>query len=236
MKRTTTDPGLVARLLRLIEFSDSALPVGGFSFSGGVETAIGEGLVRDAETLEAYVQVMVEQGAACDGVAALEAHRGVVSEDWTRAYEADRRIWLCKAGEENRRMSCRMGHKLTELAERIYPCVEVQRWCEALRRGEINGCYPSTQGLLFAAVGLGEEALFAAYAYGVANPILSAALRLMRITHFATQQILFRLAPRVESLYEQVRDLSLEEMHLFAPEADWLASLHEQGERRIFMN
>ena len=42
----------ITRLMRLLEFSDSAFPVGTFSFSNGLETAAFEGIVYDAQTLE----------------------------------------------------------------------------------------------------------------------------------------------------------------------------------------
>ena len=35
----------ITRLMRLLEFSDSAFPVGTFSFSNGLETAAFEGIV-----------------------------------------------------------------------------------------------------------------------------------------------------------------------------------------------
>ena len=41
-------------VMRLLEFTDSAFPVGTFSFSNGLETAAEEGLVYDAATLEQY--------------------------------------------------------------------------------------------------------------------------------------------------------------------------------------
>ena len=37
----------ITRLMRLLEFSDSAFPVGTFSFSNGLETAAFEGIVYD---------------------------------------------------------------------------------------------------------------------------------------------------------------------------------------------
>ena len=40
----------VCELFRLMEFSDSALPVGGFSFSCGVETATACGMIHDEES------------------------------------------------------------------------------------------------------------------------------------------------------------------------------------------
>ena len=39
-------------VMRLLEFTDSAFPVGTFSFSNGLETAAEEGLVYDAAKLE----------------------------------------------------------------------------------------------------------------------------------------------------------------------------------------
>ena len=62
-------------LARLLEFTDSAFPVGTFSFSNGLETAAETGLVHDAATLEEYTQDIVRQTAFTDGVAALHAYR-----------------------------------------------------------------------------------------------------------------------------------------------------------------
>ena len=62
-------------VMRLLEFTDSAFPVGTFSFSNGLETAAEEGLVHDAATLEQYTQDIVRQAAFTDGVAALHAFR-----------------------------------------------------------------------------------------------------------------------------------------------------------------
>ncbi len=58
------------QLIRLLEFADSAFPVGTFSFSNGLETAAEEGLVHDAATLEAYTRDIVRQTARTDGIAA----------------------------------------------------------------------------------------------------------------------------------------------------------------------
>lgn len=48
-------------VMRLLEFTDSAFPVGTFSFSNGLETAAEEGLVHDAATLEQYTQDIVRR-------------------------------------------------------------------------------------------------------------------------------------------------------------------------------
>ena len=44
----------VATLSHLMQLCDSALPVGGFSFSCALESAVAQGVVRDEATLEEF--------------------------------------------------------------------------------------------------------------------------------------------------------------------------------------
>ena len=66
--------------------------------------------------------------------------------------------------------------------------------------------------------------------------VLGAALRCVRVSHYDTQRILYRLGDRTDSLYDEIRDMTIDEMHAFAPQADILASMHEKGSSRMFMN
>ena len=66
--------------------------------------------------------------------------------------------------------------------------------------------------------------------------VVSAALRCVRVSHYDTQRILYRLAGETDSLYEQARSMTLDQMHAFVPEMDILASMHEKGKMRMFMN
>lgn len=230
------EPSTVARLLHLVEFSDSAFPVGAFSFSNGLETAADRGVVHDAATLEEYARTMAVQAAFSDGVAALCACRAARAGDFDGAAAADARVWASKPGDENRRMTQRMGRKLTELSERLLADPFAAAWSAAVRENRTPGCYPVAQAVLFAAAGLDEESLFASHQYGVVNLILSAALRCVRVSHYDTQAILFRLGDLCDELYREARDMTLDEMHLFTPEADVLAAWHEKGNMRMFMN
>ena len=219
----------VARLLRLAEFSDSAFPVGAFSFSNGLETAADRGLVRDAASLEEYVRTMTVQAALC-------ARRAAAACDLEGVLTADARVWASKPGDENRRMTQRMGRKLTELSERLLADPFAATWAAAVRGERTPDCYPVAQAVLFAAAELDEESLFASHQYGVANLILSAALRCVRVSHYDTQAILYRLGDLCDELYREARDLTLDDMNLFTPEADVLAAWHEKGNMRMFMN
>jgi urease accessory protein len=81
-----------------------------------------------------------------------------------------------------------------------------------------------------------EQQLFVSQQYGVANMILSAALRCCKVTHYDTQQILFEIAQSISEQYDEIHLLSINDMYCFMPEADVFASLHEKGRIRMFMN
>lgn len=225
-----------ATVMRLLEFTDSAFPVGTFSFSNGLETAAEQGLVHDAATLEAYTQDIARQAAFTDGVAALHAWRSYHAGDHEGIREADRQAILCKMNAEARLMTRRMGKKLAELSRHIFSDPIVARWLEQIGSGQTPGTYPAAQGIVFAACGIGEKELFCSHQYGVINMVLSAALRCVRVSHFDTQRILFRMADQAEELYQEASDMEPEEMNTFVPQADILASLHEKGTKRLFMN
>lgn len=224
------------KMMRLLEFSDSAFPVGAFAFSNGLESASQSGIVHDAATLEAFTADLARQAAFTDGIAALHAFRSAAAGDYDGVAAADGELIRCKIGGEARRMLCRMGKKLGELAARIAPSPMISRWLEDIGSGAAAGTYPVGQGLLFAATGLSERALFCSHQYGVINMVLSASLRCVRVSHYDTQRILFSLAADAERLYAEVRPLPLEDMNAFVPRIDILASIHEKGSSRMFMN
>ena len=96
--------------MRLLEFSDSAFPVGTFSFSNGLESASFERIVHNAGSLEQYTRTVLQQTVHCDAIAALIAFRAATSNDYETIQEADRQIILCKMNAEARLMLTRMGN------------------------------------------------------------------------------------------------------------------------------
>ena len=238
MRRVTRheDDVRAATIMRLLEFTDSAFPVGTFSFSNGLETAAETGSVRDAATLEAYARTMARQAAFTDGIAAVQAFRSYGAGDFLGILEADRQAIICKMNAEARLMTCRMGKKLAELSKRIFDDEIRDRWQAYIADGNTAGTYPAAQGIVFAACGISEKGLFCSHQYGVLNMILGAALRCVRVSHYDTQRILFRMSDEIDTLYDEIRNADFEDIHAFNPQADIFASLHEKGDKRLFMN
>lgn len=226
----------MVRLARLLQFSDSTLPVGSFAFSNGLESALQTGVVRDPASLRSFVALVVRQAARMDGLTHLHAHRAALIGDAAAIRAADEALWCRRVGEEQQLMLARMGRKFAELALRIGDFPFLACWLEEIRAGRTPGCYPVGQAIALAHLGAREDEAFVVHQYGIAAMVLSAAVRLMRIDHLDTQRILFQTHGRVGEDYQAVRDLSLEEMAVFAPVFDVLVAHHTTTHVRLFMN
>ena len=229
-------PPNITELMRVLQFGDSVFPVGGFSFSNGLESAIQHHLVHDMETLRQFVMTATRQSASGDAIALLAAHRSAAAHDMTGVLRADTAIFNRKLNEEMRTMTVRMGKKLGEMANHLVHAPLVMDWLGHIERNETPGTYPVALGLLFAGVGLTEHDAFAVHQYGMASIILNASLRLMRIHHFDAQTILLEVNSSAEADYARVAGATLDEMATFSPSLDILAAVHVKAHIRMFMN
>lgn len=226
----------ITELMRVLQFGDSVLPVGAFSFSNGLESAIQHHIVHDTETLRQFVMTATSQSASADAIALLAAHRSACAHDMPGVLRADTALFNRKLNEEMRTMTVRMGKKLGELSNRLIHTPLLMDWLGHIERKETPGTYPVSLGLLFAELGLPEHEAFAVLQYGTASMMLSASLRLMRIHHFDAQSILLEVNTFTEAEYARVSGATLDEMATFSPSLDILAASHVKAHVRMFMN
>lgn len=223
-------------LLHLLQFGDSALPVGAFSFSNGLESAVQHNLVHDPDTLREFVMTTMHRSATSDGVAMLCAHRAHAAGDMAALLVIDRATYERKLDEETRLMAVRMGRKLSELADVVIGDKLNLDWLDRIRRGATAGTHAVSLAMALGALGIPRRDAFGVQQYGVATTVLSAALRLMRMSFLDTQKILLDTTATVAAAYDEVADAALDDMASFAPMTDILAAMHAKGRIRMFMN
>jgi len=230
------DSPVLNRLMSALQFGDSLLPTGSFSFSNGLESAVQQKIVRDLGTLAEFALTASRRSATTDGIALLAAHRGARVSDVGRVKEADHAALNRKLSAEARTMTVRMGRTLAELGTCVVSAPALGRFRAEVAGNRTPGTYPAALGVLFADLGSPEEDAFAVHQYGVAMTTLSASLRLMRIAPRDSQAILRQITSQTQELYAAVRDASLVDMASFAPMADILAAMHVRAHVRMFMN
>lgn len=75
---TTTDPGGDVALLRLMAWLSPAFPIGSFSYSHGLERAVHDGLVREADSLADWIAALITTGSGWNDAVLL-------AESWRQA-------------------------------------------------------------------------------------------------------------------------------------------------------
>lgn len=229
-------PGSAAALAHALQLGDSTFPIGAFSFSCGLESAVQKGVVADAATLFAFTRTACEQAARGDGIAVIAAHRATVTCDMDELTRIDEQVYARKLSHEMRMMTIRLGKKFTEMGAQVIDAPLISKWRACIDSAATPGCYPVALAMNFALQELPARAAFTVHQYGVATTILGAALRLMRISHIETQKILYALNGRAEADYERAAAARLADMSGYAPLTDILAAVHDKAHVRLFMS
>ena len=133
-------------------------------------------------------------------------------------------------------MTTRMGRKFSEIGTQITAAPLVLRWHERITTGATPGCYPVALAVNFAAQALPAHDAFVVHQFGVASTILSASLRLMKVSHVDTQRMMYELLSDVDDHYARAAAAQLSDMAGFAPVAEILAAVHVKAHVRLFMN
>ena len=228
--------GSIAFLSRMLQFGDSMFPIGAFAFSSGLESAIQEGVVTNAATLRAFARTALEQAARGDGIALIAAHRAATAGDVDTLTRIDAQVYARKLSDEARTMSVRMGKKFTEMGVEVVDAPLLRTWVDCIENSATPGCYPIALAINFAAQDLTASQAFIVHQYGVATTILGAALRLMKVSHIDTQNILYELGGQTEGMYATAAAARLSDMAGFAPLTEILAAIHTRAHVRLFMN
>ena len=223
-------------LMRLLQFGDSMLPVGAFAFSNGLEAAIQQRVVDDVDSLTQFVKTALGVAATTDGIALIDAHRAALAADVERIARADNAVAQRKLNEEMRTMTLRMGRKLAELLVHVAPTPLAEAWLTRIVTRATPGTFSVGLALVFATQGLSERHAFAAHQYGVATMMLSAALRLMKVSYLDGQAILRDVNALADDVYRQCAAATVDDMAAFVPLADILAAIHVKSHVRMFMN
>jgi urease accessory protein len=74
---------MVDPLYRLLAWLSPAYPIGAFSYSHGIETAVEEGLIKDRASLVTWLETVLADGTGrVDGALFAAAFRATAAKDW----------------------------------------------------------------------------------------------------------------------------------------------------------
>lgn len=202
--------------LRLLQLGDSALPIGGYSQSWGLEAAIDAGLVRDAFTLETWLRSWLRYAVGPgEGVVVAAVHRAAAVGDWSTAAEASELLRVSLTPPSLRAASRDLGGQLLLLAE---PWMWAKATTAALRQRPLaEWHHAAVFGALTAAAGAAPVEALRVYFHQAALGVLGAGVRTVPVGHTHGQQVLTRLHDDVAALADELADRPLHTAGSFCP-------------------
>jgi urease accessory protein len=220
-------------LLAAVQLADSALPIGRFVHSHGLEAWLRDNPSASESALADLVEAVVCEGVApLDGAVVAHAHRASSAEQLGLL---DQTLTARKLSPASRSASHACGRKLASIAPKLATGdVLVDELAGLVERRETDGNLAVVEGTLSRAMGLTPLEATVLELRGVAASLLSAAVRLGAMSPTAAQTIIARLTPLLASSAEHASTLGIEELRSATPELELYALAHSRAEGRLF--
>jgi urease accessory protein len=219
--------------LGALRLADSALPIGRYVHSGGFESLLaGWPGACDDEIAAAVAAYLIDSAGPLDGVAVASAH-GAATVSQLRGL--DRMVTARKLTPGARSASTSCGRQLAALAPLFTAAEPVGSYAAAVKRGEHDGNLPVVHGALCAALGLSAQEAVLIELRGAVSSLLSAAVRLGRLSALRSQIFQRELVPVIAEAAAAALACRPEDMRSTAPELDIAVLAHARLEARQFM-
>ncbi len=221
------------RLLAVLQHGDSFFPSGAASFSWGLETLCGDGLIGSTDDVHEFLEgQLLCRWASYDRPAVIAAHRAANDPD--RIAEIDEVLEAQTLAAELRNGSRRIGAALlgVHAALKTPGAADYQ---DRVRQRQAFGHAPAMQGFLWAAAGIPEDSASALSAHVQCVGLIGAALRLGIIGHLDAQMILKQVHPTINEILAAPAP-AFGNLAAFTPESEIAVMRHEVSESRLFAN
>jgi urease accessory protein len=219
----TTD----AALLQLIWLASPALPIGGFSYSEGLEAAVDHALVHDEHSAKAWLTEQLDMSLArADLAVAAQAIPAWRDGDARRIGELNAWVLQTRETAELRQQTEQMGRSLVLWLESVQP--------EVAARASHPLTYPIAFALAASAGAAAVRDCLLAFAFGWAENMMQAAIKSVPLGQSAGQRILSALAAEIPGAVDKALALADDGRQAFSPMLAILSARHETQYSRLF--
>lgn len=207
-------------LARLLQLASPALPVGAYSYSGGLEAAVEAGVVKDAATAERWIADVLEHAIASFDASLLFSLVACPEKEGT----LNDACLASRETSELRAETVQMGYSLCRLLKDL--------GLEGVPEGEV--AFPVAFAFAARSWGIAPRDAVQAYLWGWAENQVMAAVKAVPLGQTDGQRILLSIGSSLQSLCLRAEKAGEGEWVNFAPALAILSTMHETQYSRLF--
>ena len=221
-------------LFRLLAWLSPSYPIGAFSYSHGLETAIEEGFVDDLTSLNTWLQDVLEHGAGRnDALLLRSAYEACVNEDDRPLTETAELANAFQPSSELALETTAQGQAFLETTSAAWPSATLDR-LKQVHPG--RPALPVVVGCAAAGHGIPLKSILHGYLHAFTANLASAAVRLIPLGQTDGQRAIAAMERAIADTVSRVLTLEtpLEHMASNTIINDWCAMRHETQYTRLF--
>lgn len=249
MAATTTrvGPARTSDLVRLMWLASPALPIGGFSYSEGLEAAIDRTGLRTPTAVSAWLQAQLQLTLARSDLALVaQAIHAWRTRDLVRVQALNAWVLQTRESSELRLQTEQMGRSMMDWlrnqhvgddaddADADAACAAADADATALSRHCESPTYPVAFALAASLTGAPVADSLSSYAFGWAENMVQAAVKAVPLGQNAGQRILADLAKHITRAVADALERDDDSRQAFAPMLAILSAQHETQYSRLF--
>ena len=224
-----------AALLQLMQLASPALPVGGFSYSEVLESAVDAGLVADEAQAGDWLRDQLHLVLARSDLAVVaKAFHARRRGDLDHIAELNAWVTATRESSELRQQTEQMGRSLVEWMKNRHAAAERPASLLFLAALKPAPTWPVAFALAAFDTGAPCREALLSFAFGWAENMVQAALKSVPLGQSAGQRILKTLSDEIPSAVAYAAELMDSQRQAFTPMLAILSSQHESQYSRLF--
>ena len=229
--RTNVETGLA----RLLTWLSPAFPIGGYSYSHGLEYAVEAGLVSNSADLRAWIESVLRHGSGrADAILFGAAWRAERHRDDQRLREVLAWGQAFRGTAELALESSAQGRAFLDAVRAAWPHPRLDAFDALARQLDRTPTLPVAVGVACAVVGIGEVPARLAFLQAFAANLVSAGIRLIPLGQSEGLRVLAGLEETVRTVAEETAVLGLADLGTATWMVDWCSARHETQYTRLF--